>query len=275
MPNQIQTRKSKRKFLLKLLTVVLTLVSFVLIGLFIVNTFAGENKLTGFFKDYYQKNKVLTYVLFLIASPIINLLPGISSMFFISLGNLLFNDKTIKGMLLAFGLISLSVVLTSSLMFIIGKYGGKKLVEWIIGKEESEKSKHLLKIAGKAGLPMMYLLPGFPDDTLALVAGTCDISFLYNFVCTLLFRLIGVFTITFLGSNFIPFASFNMVQWLLFVLVCLAIGFLVLFFTFLYYRHLRIKEEGIRYLLIQRLPMKKMNKEFEKRNKEKNASVRP
>lgn len=269
MPNKKPIPKSKA--VLKLVTVALTLISFVLIGLFIVNTFAGENRLTLFFKNYYQKNRILTYVLFLSAAPIINLLPGISSMFFISLGNLLFNDKTIKGMLLSFALISISVVLTSSLMFLIGKIGGKKIVEWIMGKEEAEKSKHLLKIAGKAGLPMMYLLPGFPDDTLALVAGTCDISFLYNFVCTLLFRLIGVFTITFLGSNFIPFASFTLSQWILFCSLCLMVGLIVLSLTLLYYRYLRIKEEGIRYLLIQRLPMKRMEKEFKNKAKEKAA----
>lgn len=271
MPEKKQQKKSRSKQLVKLLTVVLTIISLLLIGLFIVQTFLGESSLTKFFQDYYKKNKILTYVLFLVSAPIINLLPGISSMFFISLGNLLFNDKTIKGMLLTFVLISLTVILTSNLMFLIGRIGGKRIVSWLIGPEELEKSKHLLTIAGKAGLPVMYLLPGFPDDSLALVAGLTDMSFLYNFVCTILFRLTGVFTITFLGSNFIPFQSFTIKEWCLFILICLLGGLTLLLLTWLYYRHLRIKEEGARYLLIQRLPVQRKARQFRKRMKEEKS----
>ena len=267
MENKKKIPFDKKKLLVKSLTLLLTLLSFVLIGLFIANLFTGDNRLSHFFQEYYRKNKVLTYVLFLVLSPVINLLPGISSMFFISLGNLLFNDHTINGMWLSFSLISVSVVLTSSLMFVIGKSGGRKLVEWFVGKDEMEKSRHLLRIAGKAGLPMMYLLPGFPDDTLALVAGTCDISFLYNFICTLLFRLIGVFTLTFLGSDFIPFHSFTLLQWILFLVACLLFGAFVLILTLLYYRYLRKKEEGIRYLLIQRLPVSRIQRKFLRKEK--------
>ena len=255
----------KKKLVIRTITVILTLLSFVLIGLFLVRSFSGEHKLNDFFFSFYQKNKVLTYFLFLFLSPIINILPGISSMFFISLGNLLFNDMTIEGMLRTAFIISLSVILTSSLLFLIGRFGGKKLISWLLDDKDIHQTKKLLTIAGKAGLPLMYLLPGFPDDTLSLVMGMTDMPFLYNLVCTVLFRTSGVFVITFLGSHFIPFETFTLKQWVIFVLSSLGVLALLLFVTFKYYQYLRKKEEGIRYLLIKGLRVSKQERKFRKR----------
>ncbi len=185
-------------------------------------------------------------------------------MFFISLGNLIFNDKTVIGMIRTFIVLSISVVSTSSLMFLIGRFGGKKLISLLIDDKEIEKSKHLLTIGGKASLPLMYLLPGFPDDTLALVVGMTDMSFLYNFVCTILFRLTGVFTITFLGSNFIPFDKFTPLIWFLFIFICIIGVLILLFITLKYYQYLRKKDEGLRYELTKFLFPKYYQKRLKK-----------
>ena len=262
--NICMKKKSASKNLIKFLTIILTVISLLVIVFFIFRTFSGESKLNNFFFNFYQKNKVLTYFLFLVISPLVNLLPGISSMFFISLGNLIFNDKTVIGMIRTFIVLSISVVSTSSLMFLIGKFGGKKLISLLIDDKEIEKSKHLLTIGGKASLPLMYLLPGFPDDTLALVVGMTDMSFLYNFVCTILFRLTGVFTITFLGSNFIPFDKFTPLIWFLFILICIIGVLILLFITLKYYQYLRKKDEGLRYELTKYLFPKYYQKKLKK-----------
>lgn len=262
--NICMKKKSASKNLIKFLTIILTVISLLVIVFFIFRTFSGESKLNNFFFNFYQKNKVLTYFLFLVISPLVNLLPGISSMFFISLGNLIFNDKTVIGMIRTFIVLSISVVSTSSLMFLIGKFGGKKLISLLIDDKEIEKSKHLLTIGGKASLPLMYLLPGFPDDTLALVVGMTDMSFLYNFVCTILFRLTGVFTITFLGSNFIPFDKLTPLIWFLFILICIIGVLILLFITLKYYQYLRKKDEGLRYELTKYLFPKYYQKKLKK-----------
>lgn len=262
--NICMKKKSASKNLIKFLTIVLTVISLLVIGFFIFRTFSGESKLNNFFFDFYQKNKFLTYFLFLVISPLVNLLPGISSMFFISLGNLIFNDKTVIGMIRTFIVLSISVVSTSSLMFLIGRFGGKKLISLLIDDKEIEKSKHLLTIGGKASLPLMYLLPGFPDDTLALVVGMTDMSFLYNFVCTILFRLTGVFTITFLGSNFIPFDKFTPLIWFLFIFICIIGVLILLFITLKYYQYLRKKDDGLRYELTKFLFPKYYQKRLKK-----------
>lgn len=253
--------KKLSKSITRLITVLVTIISLLAIAFFVFQIFGGQSKLTTWFQDWQQDNVALSYILFLALSPIINLIPGISSMFFISLGNMLFNDQTMWGMWRTFLVLAASVLLTSSLMFMIGKLGGKKVVEWIVGEKEAEKARYLLTVGGKAALPVMYLLPGFPDDSLALVCGMTDMSFLYNFVCTLIFRMAGVFTLTFLGSNFIDFKSFTIPQWAIFISVCIVVGVLLLTITFKYYQYLRRKNEGSKYDLIKGLRLKKAKKE--------------
>ncbi len=256
----LQRKRSsrRRKSFFRLLIVLITILFGVLLLAYLANLFLGEGEITAFFQDFTKKNKALSYVLFLLLTPIINIIPGISSMFTIGLANMLFNYKTAKDMLITFLLSATSVILTSSLMFLLGRYGGKRIIRWILGREEQEKIQKYLTWGGKAVIPMMYLLPFFPDDTLSLVAGLTNMSFLYNFVCTLIFRNFGVLFMCVLGTDFFDYKNFSPALWtLLTVLFLLALLFLS-FLSFLYYRHLRFKEEGVKYYLISLLKIKRI-----------------
>lgn len=252
--------KTWKKVLVKAIVVVMVILTIVLVAAYIFNMFSGEGKLTGFFQEWAEKNTVLAVVLFLTLSPIINLIPGISSMFFITLANLMFNDQTTVGMLKAFGLCAASITLTSSLMFLIGRYGGKKLVDWIIGKDVSEKTKKLLTAGGKALLPAAYLLPFFPDDTIALVVGMTNMSFLYNLVCTLIFRNIGALTICVLGTDFFDYSQFTWWMWITIIVAAIIVFSIFAFISYRYYKYLRAKEEGPIYYLTKGLLNKKKSK---------------
>ncbi len=254
-------KKNTTKIIIKIITIFFTLATILLLAFYFFELFGGEGKLTSFFQNFSNNHKALTYVLFLVLVPVINLIPGISSMFFISLGNLLFNDKTVLGLIIAFLMILSSVVLTSSLMFLIGKIGGRKAVEWILGRKESEKTKRMLTIGGKAALPAMYLLPFFPDDTLALVVGMTDMKYIYNLVCTIVFRGIGILIWCIIGTDFFDYKNFTIKQWLIYGSIALAAFLIVGYLSFLYYRHLRKKEEGIKYNLIKGIHVKRINKE--------------
>lgn len=243
-----KTLRRKGKRIARALLVILILALALLLLAYFSNLFLGEGgPITDFFQEWTKKNRVLSYFLYLIIAPLINLLPGISSMFTIGLANMFFNYRTPEAMMTTFGLCATSVVLTSSLMFLLGRVGGKRLVEWIAGRENTEKLKKYLTIGGKAVIPMMYTLPFFPDDTICLIAGMSDMSFLYNFLCTLIFRNFGVLFMCVVGT--IDYSTFTWQIWLGAILAFLLLLALLSFLSFLYYRHLRFKEEGRRYLL--------------------------
>lgn len=252
-----KTEKTWKKILVKAIVVVMILLTLILVGAYIFNLFSGEGKLTAFFQNWTEKNTALAIVLFLVLSPIINLIPGISSIFFITLANLMFNDQTAIGMLKAFGLCAASITLTSSLMFLLGRYGGKRIVDWIIGKEVSDKTRKMLTAGGKAILPAAYLLPFFPDDTIALVVGMTNMSFLYNFICTLIFRNIGALTICVLGTDFFNYKEFTWWMWIIIVILGAIILGVFAYISYRYYQYLRAKEEGPTYYLTVGLLKKK------------------
>lgn len=239
--------RRKGRIVARALSVLLIIVLGVVLVAYLFNLFVGEGGLTDVFQTWTKQNRALSYVLYLVIAPLINLVPGISSMFTIALANMLFNYKTPADMALTFGLCATTVVITSSLMFLVGRLGGKRIVEWIAGKENTRKFQRYLTLGGKAVIPMMYTLPFFPDDTLCLIAGMTDMSFLYNFVCSLLFRNFGVLFMCVVGT--VDYHAFTWQMWLGAVFGFLVLLVVLAVVSYFYYRHLRYKEEGFRFLL--------------------------
>ena len=122
-----------------------------------------------------------------------------------------------------------SVLISSIIMYIIGRYGGYKLVKLIIGEEDTKKASDLLNHKGKIYFPLMMLFPIFPDDALVMIAGTLKMSLKWFIPSVVLGRGIGVLTIIF-GLSFIPFHLFTSFwHWFIFILIC-AVGILLVFY---------------------------------------------
>lgn len=96
-----------------------------------------------------------------------------------------------------------SVLLTSVVMDLIGRFGGNKAIIKILGKDEYEEAKDLVQEKGMVYVPVMYLLPIFPDDAICMVSGATKMNFWVHFIEIFLCRGIGCATIIF-GVQFIP-----------------------------------------------------------------------
>lgn len=249
-------KSNKKSILLKCVTVAITLFIIVFVAFYLFNLFGGESKLIQDFQQWTKRNIVLACFLYLVLTPIINIIPGISSIFFITLANMMLNDKTTQGMWNAFFLADGGVLLSSVFLFTLGKTIGKKLIRWISGNKEFKEAGRIITYGGKAALPFVYLFPLFPDDTICFIAGCTNMSFLYNFVNVVLFRSVGVFVTCFFGTDFFDYKNFNWWQWLVFLLAALLAFIFVFFISKAYYRYLRKKEEGNIYLLTQGLNRK-------------------
>ena len=96
-----------------------------------------------------------------------------------------------------------SVVLTSVVMDLIGRFGGNKAIVKILGKEEYDEAKDLVQEKGMVYVPVMYLLPIFPDDAICMVSGATKMNFWVHLIEIILCRGIGCATIIF-GVQIIP-----------------------------------------------------------------------
>lgn len=87
----------------------------------------------------------------------------------------------------------------SFVCFYLGRWFGKKVVSWLVGKEKTEKYAEVLN-RGRLLFIMMMLLPCFPDDVLCMVAGLSSMKLWYFAIVIALTRPIMIALITFLGG---------------------------------------------------------------------------
>lgn len=88
---------------------------------------------------------------------------------------LIFKDELWKVFLSSWA----GIFIGSIILYFIGRYGGRKILSWILSdKEKAERCSNWMN-KGKAFYPMGMLIPFVPDDILTTLAGTAKFKFWY------------------------------------------------------------------------------------------------
>lgn len=218
------------KILLALLVVIgLSLASFLVLHAFdIIEYEDGVHLNAELFHSF--KNSWYGWIIILAFQLIITsflcFIPGISMAFIILLQSLY--KKAWQAFLLSF----IGVMLSSLIMYIIGRFGGYKMCKKLLGEEDCNKACELLNNKGLAFFPLMMMFPVFPDDALVMIAGTLKMSLKWFIPSIVIGRGIGIATIVF-GISIVPFDKFTSFwHWAAFVAVCVV--FIVLVFYLAY-----------------------------------------
>lgn len=120
----------------------------------------------------------------------------------------------------AFALAFIGVMLASLLMYLTGRFGGYRICEKLLGKEDCEKASQLLNNKGAVYFPIMMLFPMFPDEALTMVAGTLKMSLKWFVPSVVIGRGIGIASIVF-GLGNIPYDKFTSIwHWVAFIAAC-------------------------------------------------------
>ncbi|NLB48594.1 MAG: VTT domain-containing protein [Erysipelotrichia bacterium] len=125
-----------------------------------------------------------------------------------------------------------SVVISSVIMDLIGRFGGSRLIIKLIGQKDYEEASELVQQKGMVYVPFMYLLPLFPDDAICMIAGSTKMNFFVHFLEILLCRGVACATIIF-GVQIIPpeitsFTSTNPLDYIRLLTAIVAYLFLML-----------------------------------------------
>lgn len=129
----------------------------------------------------------------------------------------------------------LGIEIGTIILYFLGRYGGTKILNFLLGdKEKTEKCKNFMK-KGKAFYPIGMLIFILPDDILTTLAGTSKYNFWYVLVVSFITRGICVAT-TVYGFGYATKYPF---LWAV-LGVFLA---LVVLFTILYFKHTLKKEQ--------------------------------
>lgn len=211
------SKKIMRVLLMLLIFLSISLISAVLLYLFGVIYYDEGIQINRELFVYFSTTWYGCLVIILaqvIITSLLSFVPG-ASMAFIMLLETLYEDSVV-----AFIVSFSGVMLSSLMMYLLGRFGGYNLGKKVIGEEDCEKASDLLNNKGLIYFPMMMMFPVFPDDALVMVAGTLKMSLKW-FIPSIVFgRGIGVATIVF-GLSIVPFDKFTSVwHWVAFILIC-------------------------------------------------------
>ena len=221
MKTFINKVKEKKDMILKLLALLTTvaLISLITLGvLFLTGVLHYDD---GFVFNEHMldafKGKWYGFIVFILVQTLLSMLlcviPGVAAAF------VMFSTVLYPNPWLAFLLSYSCVIISSSVLYIIGRLGGYKICEKLLGKEDCEKSLNLLRTRGTVYFPLMMLFPIFPDDALVMIAGVTKMKLTWFIPSIIVCRGIGAATIIF-GMSIIPFDSFTSAyDWLILITV--------------------------------------------------------
>lgn len=215
--------KENRAIILKLLSLLLmlavvsVLTLLVLFATDVVHYDGGfvfnQHILDGFTGKWY--GFIVLMIIQTVLSILLCAIPGIAAAFVMISSEVLYAGNP----WMAFFFSYCCVIITSSILYLIGKFGGYKICEKMLGKEDCEKSLELLRTRGTVYFPLMMLFPIFPDDALVMIAGTTRMKLSWFIPSIVLCRGIGAATIVF-GMAIIPFDSFTSAyDWIILITV--------------------------------------------------------
>lgn len=182
---------------------------------------------------------IIVIIVQIVITSLLSFVPGASMAFIILLKTMY--DSPMVSFLLAFS----GVMLSSFMLYVLGRFGGYNLCKKILGEEDCEKASDLLNNKGLIYFPMMMMFPVFPDDALTMVAGTLKMSLKW-FIPSIVFgRGIGVVAIIF-GLSLVPFDKFTTIwHWIGFILACALLIATVFFCAIKFNKYLENKNKKV------------------------------
>ena len=127
---------------------------------------------------------------------------------------------------LAFVAILVATLLSNSLLFLIGKFG-KKLAYKIIKKEEIMYIQNMVLNKAKIVLPIMFVLPGVPDESLCLIAGMTNMKYWYLMLVSAVYHSIEIGLFCFVGSGIVDWPALSLIEWVVLInVIIIDIGYL-------------------------------------------------
>ena len=224
---------NKKKLIINILLVLVTLLASAGLSILILSAFNVVSFDDGIvfnphlFESF--KNSWYGWIIFILFQALLTILlcivPGVS-MAFIILCSTIYTEPW-QAFLISF----LSVMISSLIMYLLGRFGGYKLCVKLLGKEDCDKSLDLLETKSTIFFPLMMLFPVFPDDALVMIAGTIKMKLKWFIPSIILGRGIGIATIVF-GFSLIPFESFTtLYDWIVFITVCVVWIFVIFHFA--------------------------------------------
>ena len=181
---------------------------------------------------------VIIILLQIVITNLLCFIPG-ASMAFIMLISAMYENPWF-----AFLISFTGVMLSSTIMYVLGRVGGYAICKKMLGEDDCNKASELLNHKGVIYFPLMMMFPIFPDDALVMIAGTLKMSLKWFIPSIVIGRGIGIATIIF-GFSIVPFDKFTSAwHWIGFIALCIILICLVFLFAFKFNKMMSARKQA-------------------------------
>lgn len=144
---------------------------------------------------------------------------------FIPVGTLLFTGPLVIlfGGTKAFLISWTGIVVGSIILFLIAKYSGNKILKWIVGEKNAIRYAEIVS-RGKFLLPIILMIPIFPDDVICAAAGVARMNTFYFCMVIIITRAIDNACTCFIGAELIK-STTGIIVLCIFVLIMIVLSY--------------------------------------------------
>lgn len=201
---------------IKLLLIILGFAIFSVAIYFILKLFGITNIST--LQNIILNNKNLSGLIYIVITAIL-----LTLLCFVPLLNtsLIVLGIVLFGPLNAFILSLIATLLSNSILFFIGDKFGEAVARKVIGKKDLELAQDFVDNKSKILLPLLFVLPGFPDEALCIVAGMTKMKFWYLILVSTIYHSLEIGLFCFFGSGLINWSTLTIIDWFLLINVIL------------------------------------------------------
>lgn len=118
----------------------------------------------------------------------------------------------------AFILSFVALLIGSILSYYIGKFFGSNVLKFFAGKQIAEKWQNSLSKNGKFMLPILLIIPIFPDELICMLAGIAKLNFWYFLTVSIFTRFVDLSCICFIGAV-LPMYGWWLVLWAILIII--------------------------------------------------------
>jgi uncharacterized membrane protein YdjX (TVP38/TMEM64 family) len=128
-------------------------------------------------------------------------------------------------------LLTYAGILTGSILaYLVGQYGGRRLVVWLIGEEKYKKYTKIFRSDLSWGLFIIFLIPFFPDDILCILAGISPLPLRRFIILVAIGRAPSALFNSAIGAGLLKADDFNIPWWVWALVAAVIVGLGVVYF---------------------------------------------
>jgi len=139
---------------------------------------------------------VIFFFLYIAQAMFLSFMPGNTTIFITLIAVTLFGPNFWN----IFAISVVSVLAASVFIYLLGRYGGRKLIFWLFGKEKIERRLDWFSQKGANVVPWLFLVPFMPTDLLCLICGASKMRFFQFLLIIIIFRPVEIIILIFYNT---------------------------------------------------------------------------